>query len=197
MKPDIIALDRTEINTLPLKSYEGEICIINSYSQLLKFLPLLKNETITGFDTETKPTFRKGHINMPALIQLACKDIVFLIKLNQVTLVSELIELLESPKIIKTGVGIKEDLNGLKKLKDFNSKNIIDLGNIAQQHNIGVQSLRGLTASLLGFRISKTAQCSNWNQPELSQQQIKYAATDAWVSRELYIAFKKHKLITE
>ena len=62
----------------------------------------------------------------------------------------------------------------------------VDLAALARARGIKAQGLRSLAASLLGFRISKSAQCSNWERDELSPQQIRYAATDAWVGRELY-----------
>ena len=47
-----------------------------------------------------------------------------------------------------------------------------------------------LTALLLGFRISKSAQTSNWDSDQLNEKQISYAATDAWVCLKIYDILK-------
>lgn len=195
MNVEVPVLDRAEINELPLGRYEGDICIIKKHDDLLAVMPQLMDEEVLGFDTETKPTFRKGRYNAPALIQLACSNIVFLIQINKTGFDQTLVELLANSAQVKAGVGIRDDIRELSKISQFTPSGLVDLGEVAKKHSLGTHSLRGLAAALLGFRISKTAQCSNWSQPELSQQQIRYAATDAWVSREIYLRFSEHGML--
>ena len=49
------------------------------------------------------------------------------------------------------------------------------------------RGLRALAALLLKGRISKAAQVTNWARESLDARQIRYAATDAWISREIYL----------
>jgi ribonuclease D len=67
----------------------------------------------------------------------------------------------------------------------------MDLGNIAKKAGIKNHGLRGLAAVLLGLRISKGAQTTNWARDVLTRQQIQYAATDAWVGRKLYLSLEQ------
>lgn len=195
MNAEVSVLGRDEINELPLGSYEGDIRIIRKHEEFLDVLPQLKAEQVLGFDTETKPTFRKGRYNAPALVQFACSHAVFLIQINKAGFSEQLIELLVCPSQIKAGVGVRDDIRELSKISQFTPSGLVDLGEVAKKNHLGTHSLRGLAAALLGFRISKTAQCSNWSQPELSQQQIRYAATDAWVSREIYLRFSEQGML--
>ena len=195
MNAEVPVLGRDEINDLPLGRYEGDIHIIKKHDELLSVLPQLRDEQVLGFDTETKPTFRKGRYNAPALIQLACSHAVFLIQINKIGFDQQLVELLANASQVKAGVGIRDDIRELSKISQFIPSGLVDLGEVAKKNRLGTHSLRGLAAALLGFRISKTAQCSNWSQSELSQQQIRYAATDAWVSREIYLRFSEQGLL--
>jgi ribonuclease D len=179
-------LTKDDVNECPLYRYEGEVVLVESEALLEKALPALAAERVLGFDTETKPTFRKGKIHDPALIQLAASDKVYLFLLKKVPLDGRLAAILENPLIIKAGVAIADDMSSLQKLYAFHPAGVVDLGSVARKNNIGMFGLRGLAACFLGVRISKTARCSNWGSPQLRARQITYAATDAWISRKIY-----------
>ena len=185
-------LSKEEINALPIQAYEGDILLIRREEDLASALPLLWQEEFLGFDTETRPTFTKGKVSCPALIQLAASNCVYLIQLTHLSFDGRLAGLLASPHVIKAGVAIRDDMIALGRLHPFTPDGIADLAAMAKARGIRAQGLRSLAASLLGFRISKSAQCSNWERDELSPQQIRYAATDAWVGRELYALLKAH-----
>lgn len=180
------SLNKEEINLLPLRSWEGEIILVQDEDSLGMALDCLQKESVLGFDTETRPTFTKGKACFPALIQLAAAHAVYLIQLTHIPFEKRLAELLSSPHILKAGVAIHDDMKALSRLYPFVPGGVADLAAMARARGIQAQGLRTLAANLLGFRISKSAQCSNWENRELSPQQIKYAATDAWVGRELY-----------
>jgi len=95
-------------------------------------------------------------------------------------------ELLSSPEHLKVGVAIRDDLRAMQRFYPFNPVGVVDLAELARSKGVEAQGLRTLAASLLGFRISKGARCSNWENAVLTPQQIRYAATDAWIGRELY-----------
>lgn len=179
-----------DINALPLRRYEGPVHLVTSEKQLQSALRRLRDEPILGFDTETRPTFRKGVIHDPSLIQLACADCVYLFQLSKLPFQDGLKELFSDAGLVKTGVSVRDDIKDLQKLSPFDDAAVVDLGEISHELNMQTHGLRNLAANLLGFRISKSAQCSNWAKENLSPQQIVYAATDAWVSREIYMAFR-------
>ncbi len=180
-------LSREEINLLPIHAWEGSVVVVRDAASLGSALDDLWKEKIIGFDTETKPTFTKGHTALPALVQLASETCVYLIQLMHVPLGPSLAELLSSPSNVKAGVAIHDDIKALNRHYPFDAAGVADLAAMARQLGIQAQGLRTLAANLLGFRISKSAQCSNWENPVLTPQQIRYAATDAWVGREIYI----------
>jgi len=186
-------ISREEINALPLRRWEGAIQLVSTPEACSNAVQELREEKILGFDTETRPAFKKGQTFTPALLQLAGAEKVFLFRLNAVGLPQELQDILSEPTIIKSGVSLAHDLRELKKMAPFSAGGFVELADEAGKLGIENRGLRGLCAALLGFRISKSAQTSNWGRKELTKAQIKYAATDAWVGRELYKAIKSYR----
>ncbi len=180
-------LSRDEINELPLGRYEGDIQLINSDADLKSALASIRSESLLGFDTETRPVFKKGQSYPPALLQLATSDCVFIFQLKKLGYPNALIDILSSAEHMKSGVALDFDVKELQKVMTFEPSGFIELSHLAKEKGIGNNGLRGLTAYLLGFRISKRVKTSNWDREELSESQIIYAATDAWVSREIYL----------
>lgn len=150
----------------------------------------LCKETILGFDTETKPAFKPGQRYAPALIQLSGSRTVYIVQMRLLKKLKPLQELLENPAL-KVGVGIGEDLRRLLPYFNLRAKNkgqqFIDLTTLAKNKGVPAGSLRGLTAELLHQRLSKSAQLTNWARSDLTYQQLRYAALDAWVSREVFL----------
>lgn len=184
-----ISITAEEINDLPLRTFHGKTSVISDADELVKVLKEIASHEVVGFDTETRPSFKKGQIFQVSLLQLAIPKKVFLIRLNHTGVTRELAALFSNPKIIKAGVGIRDDLKALQKLRQFEPASCYDLSTLAKTAGLQVESVKKLTALLLGFRISKSAQTSNWEVATFTQKQIEYAATDAWVCLELY-----HKL---
>ncbi|MEM9398581.1 MAG: 3'-5' exonuclease [Verrucomicrobiota bacterium] len=180
-------ISREEINKLPLFRYTGKIVMVRSNEELNKALTELKEETLLGFDTETRPAFRKHQSFLPSLLQLASREKVYLLRLADMTDFNGLIALLEKESVIKSGIALDQDVKKLNEIFTFKAGGFVDLGKIAQMHKYQQTGLRNLCAMLLGFRLSKGSQVTDWSKPELSSAQIHYAATDAWVSRELYV----------
>jgi ribonuclease D len=107
-----------------------------------------------------------------------------------------LLEVLGDAGLVKTGVALRDDVRELWRIREFAPAGFLDLSETAGRLQLRTNGLRNLAANLLGFRISKRAQCSNWARRELTPKQIVYAATDAWISRELYIHLRSHGLIS-
>ena len=175
-----------EVNSLPLKAFDGKIVLIDDPAKLDKAIQEVAKHRLVGFDTETRPSFKKGQHYKVSLLQLALDKKVFLIRLNHTGITDELIALFENENVIKTGVGLRDDLVALQKLRKFHPKGFEDLAVISKKSGLLVESVKKLTALLLGFRISKSAQTSNWEAVSLSEKQLEYAATDAWVCLEIH-----------
>jgi ribonuclease D len=180
-------ISKDEINCLPMKQYDGLIHLIRTPEAADNAAEKLKQETLLGFDTETRPTFRVGEYYQPSLLQLATATEVFLFQIKLTGLTKGLCEVLSSPDIIKTGVSIRSDVSELRKLTDFKPDGFVELAEHAKKAHIKNLGLRGLAALLLGFRVSKREQTSNWAKNELTESQLRYAATDAWLGREIYL----------
>ncbi len=183
-------ITKDEINELPLVRYEGEIHLINDDDAVEPAITAIVNDGVIGFDTETRPVFKKGQAFPTALIQLATADAVWLFQLNRLSGIKPLIHILDNPDHLKVGVALKDDFVKLKELCDFGERGVVDIANMTQKLGIVNTGLRSLSAIFLGFRISKAAQVSNWGKQELNDAQIQYAATDAWASRELFIKLR-------
>ena len=180
-------ISKAEINELPLISWEERIEILTTVEEMTAAVEKLKHETVLGFDTETRPTFKKGDYYPPALIQLGTSDCVYLFRISVTKTLAPLLPVLESDTILKTGVAIKDDVKELRKMEDFQPGGFVEIADITLKLGYENRGLRALAGLLMQGRISKAAQVSNWARKELEAKQIRYAATDAWISRELYI----------
>jgi len=180
------SITKEEIEEMPGSSFEGKIVIVHTPADTREVYRFLKNQPFLGFDTETKPSFKKGVVNKVSLLQLSTRDMAFLIRLNMTGLTDELLDILSNKNIIKVGVAVHDDVKDLVKLKHFEPAGFVDLQNYAELFRIKDKSLKKLAAIVLGIRISKSQQTSNWENDVLSEAQVKYAATDAWVSYMIY-----------
>lgn len=180
------SISKAEINDLPLISWEGPIKLLETEEEMIEAVEQLKNETHLGFDTETRPTFKKGEYYPPALIQLGTADCVYLFRISKIKTFKPLLPILESPNILKTGVAIKDDVKELRAMEAFEPAGFVEVADLTQKLGYSNKGLRPLAGLLLGGRISKAAQVSNWAKQELDEKQIRYAATDAWISRDIY-----------
>jgi ribonuclease D len=184
-------LSRDEINALPIRRYTGPVRLFRPGECLDGLTEALSRETVLGFDTESRPSFKKGESFPPSLVQLAGRDTVYLVQITPSGIPEELIALLSDPGIVKAGVAPVDDLKKLREISSFEPQAFADLAAIARKLGFRNHGLRGLAAALLGFRVSKAAQCSNWSSPVLRPDQIAYAAMDAWVSREVFLFFDR------
>ena len=186
------SISNDELAELPLSSFEGVIHVIENLEDLEPALEYLSYQTILGFDTETRPAFKKGQVYPVSLLQLSTSDQAFLFRINKIGLPIGLCTILASPNILKIGVAIRDDIKILQRIVPFKPGGFIELQDLVKVYGIENFSLKKLSAIVLGFRISKSARLTNWDAPELSEQQLIYGATDAWVSCEIY----KQLLIT-
>lgn len=187
------AITKEEIKQLPKKSFEGRIIVIDNFPALKKYIPVIRKKKLWGFDTETRPAFKKGVVNRPAMVQFANEAYAFLFRLRRIGLPPELVEVIEDQSIIKVGVALHDDLKDLKMYSDLKPAGFVDLQKYAETFGIESKGLNKLTAIVLNFRISKSQQVTNWENKVLTQAQMIYAATDAWVCYRIYKEFQRVK----
>ncbi|HVV53487.1 MAG TPA: 3'-5' exonuclease [Polyangia bacterium] len=189
------AITREQLLALPIGRYEGEVTLVATPGQLDQAREELRAERIVGLDTETRPTFRKGESHLPCLLQAATARRVLVFQLPRLDCSAAAAALLGDPAVVKAGIGLTYDLGQLKRLFPFEATAVLDLGEVAKRHGLLQSGVRNLAGLFLGFRIPKGAQTSNWAAPRLSEQQLRYAATDAWACRELYLRFRELGLL--
>jgi ribonuclease D len=188
-------LSKEEINALPVDTYRGPLELVRSHEKMLDAVKELRKERLLGFDTETRPAFEKGVSYPVSILQLATSDCVYVFQLEFLGDLKKLFTILSNKKIIKAGVATGDDIKALRELSEFIPAGVIDLATRTKQCGMQHHGLRGLTALLLDFRITKSRQKYNWATHRLNKSAIQYAATDAWVGRELYLSMKKLGLI--
>jgi ribonuclease D len=188
-------ISHEEMNELPIRRYEGPVHVVARHSDLGHAMQDILQEGVVGFDTETRPAFRPGESYPPSLVQFATASAVYLFQVQQQDLLGVMAEVLSSEKIVKVGVSVTDDIRNLKKLFGFDERSVVDLGKVAKRHGLKQTGVRNLAGIFLGARIPKGAKTSNWAVRRLTPQQIAYAATDAWVCRELYLRFKQLQMV--
>ena len=185
--------DKTKIGDLPRVVFPGRIITILSPGEAQRAVDYLLQSDILGFDTETRPVFKKGARNKVALLQVSTHNTCFLFRLNRIGLCPAVKQLLEAEGPLKIGLSWHDDIMGLHKRGDFEPKGFIDLQEHMTELGIKDMSLAKLYANLFRKRISKREQLSNWEADVLSQKQKEYAATDAWACIMLYEEYMRLK----
>jgi ribonuclease D len=176
-----------ELHEYELSWFKGEIVVVEDRKTFNKVMPRLLGEKILGFDTESRPSFRKGFKNRVSLLQLATENLACLFRINKIGIPPELAKILSNPEVIKAGVAIHDDIKILGKIKKFSPEGFVDLQKFVKDFGIQSSGLKKLTAIILGFRISKRQQVTDWEAEKLSEPQQVYAATDAWVCQQIYL----------
>ena len=184
-------ITKAEVNELPLMKYEGECQIIDTLDEVDAAVAACQRVDIIGFDTETKPAFRKGEFYPVALLQLAIPGKAYLFRLNKIGLPKSIISLFENPKIQIIGIGLRDDIKDLQKLTNFKPAGFVDLNELGE--SLGFQSIgaRNFAGMFMNHRISKSQQVSNWENEVLTAAQISYAATDAWICLGIFDKMSK------
>lgn len=181
-----VAIPKEALSQLEAARYDGEIKVVETEEGILEALSTLKEYGKVGFDTETKPSFKKGYVNKVSLVQLATPDITYLLRINKTGFTKSLIDFLENPDILKIGLSIKDDFHNLAKINNFEPENFIDLQPYVKNFLIADNSLSKIYAILFGRRICKGQRLTNWEADPLTESQQQYAALDAAACLEIY-----------
>ncbi|MEG2120948.1 MAG: 3'-5' exonuclease, partial [Rikenellaceae bacterium] len=179
-------ISKEELAALPNISFGGEVVVVDNYRQQSAAADFILQHTIVGFDTESRPIFQKGVRNSISLLQISAGDKVFLFRINKFNLSPKVVKILQSPNIKKIGAAVKDDIVELKAVGKFEAAGFIDLQSIVGEWGIVELSLQKISAIVLGRRLSKAQRLSNWSAVALTEAQITYAATDAWVCCLIY-----------
>lgn len=179
-------ITKEEITELPRVEFPGVIKVVNTVAEMKKAVSILKKYNVLGFDTESKPTFRKGAPVHVSLIQISTDDICFLFRVRKIGDLTAMKEIMDSPDILKIGLSIHDDFTMLSHNYDFNPQNFIDIQHEVKRFNFKCLSLQKIFAILFSKKISKSQQLSNWDAQELTEPQMSYAAIDAWACIQIY-----------
>lgn len=179
-------IDKEEVNGYPVSSFSGEVIVVEDPAQVDAAVADLAGFAYIGFDTETKPSFKKGQSNQVCLLQLGVENRVYLFRLKMCGFPPSLQRLLADHRIVKVGVGILNDLRFLRKLANFVPASFVDLQTYVEEFGIEEKSFSKLMAIVFQVKISKRQRTSNWEAAQLSEAQIRYAATDAWGALKIY-----------
>lgn len=190
-------ITKEDVNLLPVVIFEGKITLVDDLSMVDSAIAELRKTKIVGIDTETKPAFIRGTHHKVSLVQISSLDHCFLFRLNKIDFPIALAEFLADDSVQKIGLSLRDDLSGLNKHHNFKPANFIDIQSIAQSYGIMELSLQKIYAILFGKKISKSQRLTNWENPELTELQQRYAATDAWASLQIYLQLMKEDKLTK
>ena len=184
-------IDKEQLQSLETAVFPGKIVLLDAEEISPELEEIFRAEKLWGFDTESKPVFKKGAKNRIALIQMATKDTCYLVRLSK-QFPPVLTEIFNNPEVMKVGLSSKDDFLQLRSIcKDLKPQNVVELQSMMKSYGIEELSLQKIYAILFGQRISKTQRLSNWQAPELSEAQQQYAAMDAWSVREIYLKLQE------
>ena len=190
-------ITKDEVNLMPVVIFEGKITLVDELSKIQPAIAELHKSKVVGIDTETKPSFTRGTHHKVSLVQISTLNHCFLFRLNKIDFPASLAEFLADEKIRKIGLSLRDDFSGLNKHHVFKPGNAIDIQTIAQSYGIMELSLQKIYAILFEKKISKSQRLSNWENPELTELQQRYAATDAWASLEIYNQLMKENKLSK
>jgi ribonuclease D len=181
-----LTITKQELAELEKVKFEGEIYIIDHPAEVDNAVAYLSTKSALGFDTETKPAFKRGQVNNVALLQLATEDECFLFRLNKIGYPESLEKLLCNESVKKIGLSLRDDFAALRKRTGKKPQNFIDLQLFVDKFGIEDNSLQKIYAIIFGKKISKSQRLSNWEAAELTPAQQSYAAIDAWACLKIY-----------
>jgi len=195
MNSELKTIDKDALVELPAEQFPGRIELVQTRAAELKALSFLMEQPVVGFDTETRPSFRKGDMHNVALMQLSTDNICFLFRLNRLGISDEMEQFLSSGSVLKIGLSTKDDFLMLNRLRHVEPHGFIELQQLVREHGIGEASLSKIYALLFDKRISKRQRLTNWEAVELTELQQKYAALDAWACLRIYAHLTNHRTL--
>lgn len=187
----IHSISKQVLKDLPIIVFTGKIVVVDTPEQVAPACEDLLKLHVIGVDTEARPSFEKHVHYDTSLVQLSTDKTCYLFRLNKLGGIPDgLAQVFNNSRTRKIGLGWQCDLHNLNSVGGLSPKNCVDLQNIVKDYGILDLGLANLTAILFGKRLSKAQQLSNWEADVLSPEQQVYAATDAWITREIYVTLQ-------
>lgn len=190
-------IDKVAIQELPLTHFEGDVIVVDQPEQVAEAVAYLNQFAVLGVDTEARPSFKRGVHYPTALVQIATEERCYLFRLTHVGLPIEIAQIFANPSICKVGLAFKDDINGLRRRRDFKPANCVDLQSIVCKYGIMDLGLQKIFAIIFGKKISKAQQLTNWENSHLTPEQARYASTDAWATLKIYLELQKIKPLSK
>lgn len=181
---------------MPLAAFEGEVVVVDKPEQVVEAVSYLRTQPIVGVDTEARPSFQRGIHYPTALVQIASHERCYLFRLTHIGMPQELADFFADEQICKVGLAFKDDINGLRRRRNFTPANCVDIQKMVTQYGILDLGLQKLFAICFGKKISKSQQLTNWENSHLTPEQARYASTDAWATLLIYEDLLKHERLT-
>lgn len=181
-----LTIAKEQLSELPREEFDGQIIVVDHPGKIDEAIRFLSRQTKIGFDTETKPAFKRGQVHKVALMQLACEEVCYLFRLNKIGYPDKLDEIICNPDIKKIGLSLRDDFDALRARSANKPLNFIDLQPFVDKYGIEDNSLQRIYAIIFEKRISKRQRLSNWEADKLSEAQKNYAAIDAWACLRIY-----------
>jgi ribonuclease D len=178
---------------MPLAAFEGEVIVVDKPEMVADAVAYLRSQRVIGVDTEARPSFQRGTHYPTALVQIATHERCYLFRLTHVGLPQELADIFANPKICKVGLAFRDDINGLRRRRNFTPTNCVDIQAMVAQYGILDLGLQKIFAICFGKKISKTQQLTNWENSHLTPEQARYASTDAWATLLIYEDLLEHE----
>ncbi|MBD5213648.1 MAG: 3'-5' exonuclease domain-containing protein 2 [Bacteroidales bacterium] len=182
----MLSIDKSQIHQMPVAKFPGKIYVIDNAADARSAVAYLMRQSAVGFDTETRPTFRKGETHNVALVQISTSDECFLFRVNLIGFCEPLRQLMESRDVLKIGLSTKDDFHGLARLAPIVPGGIIELQHFVGKYDITDQSLQKVYAIIFGEHITKGQRLTNWEAKTLTPAQQDYASLDAWACLRIY-----------
>jgi ribonuclease D len=179
-------ISKEEVALLELIQFEGPIHLIDTMEAFEQEMPHIASQSVLGFDTETRPSFKKGKMYPTSLIQLSTLDTAWILRVNRMGYPKDLLKMLSEEVPLKIGLGLLDDMRKMRADYSFDPGGFLDLQQYAEAFRIDEKGLKKMSAIVLGRRISKSQQVSNWDADLLTEAQLRYAATDAWICLKIY-----------
>lgn len=192
-----VTISKEELSKLPATHFAGKIHVVERAEDVKKALRTLRKSDVVGFDTETRPSFKKGQHHVVALLQLSTRTQAFLFRLNRIGMTDEIKAFLEDENVHKIGLSLHDDFHNLNKLRELEPQGFIDLQPFVKQYNIADNSLSRIYAVIFGKRISKSQQLTNWEAERLTPAQQAYASLDALACIHIYDEITSGRFIPE
>lgn len=181
-----LTISKEAVAELPSEVFAGKTIVVDHESEVAKAVADLMKHSRLGFDTETKPAFKRGQTHKVALMQLSTTEACYLFRLNKIGYPDELDEIICNPDIKKIGLSLRDDFAAIRKRSDKKPQNFVDLQSFVDEYGIDDNGLQRIYAILFGKKISKNQRLSNWEANSLSEAQKNYAAMDAWACLRIY-----------